>query len=168
MSVVYRIDKATVSRTRSVTLNSHRPELKELTEGRLDAPAFIDLVAGRLGLVSPTGKGCLVGQGGSRQPDVEIGDRATVMVADEFPDYITNANGFADRPVLSLCFLDGLPVLGDTGHLEIRIADYKVIATSPRPATIAIEQSETGVVERVYGWDQIRRQGPSGWSWLST
>jgi hypothetical protein len=154
-TVTYRIGRAGVSRVQTIVLDPRRSELKDLTEGRLDILGFLDAVAGRHGLAVSTGKGCLISQSGSGQPDIEIGDRATVTLVDDFPDFITNANGFADRPVVSLCFPDGLPILGDTGHLEVRIADYSVVATSPRPTTISIERSDAGLQEHVYGWDRV-------------
>lgn len=154
-TVTYRIGRSDVSRAQVVVLDPRRPELKDLTEGRVDTLGFLDAVAGRHALAASTGRSCLESQSASGQPDIEIGDRATVTIIDDFPDFITNANGFADRPVIELCFPVGLPILGTSGHLEVRVTDYTVVATSPRPTTIGIERPDGGPVERVYGWDRV-------------
>ena len=41
MTVAYRIDRADVTRTQTVVLDPGRPELKDLTEGRLDTLGFL-------------------------------------------------------------------------------------------------------------------------------
>ena len=158
-SVTYRIGRGGVSRIQTVVLDPHRAELEDLVEGRQDMLDFLDEVAGRHGLTTSRLARCVVSQSGSGEPTIEIGDRATVTLVDEFPDFIANTNGLDDRPVVSLCFPQGLPIIGDDGHLQIRVTDYTVIATDPQPTTIAIEPSDTGPPEQVYGWDRIPPAG---------
>jgi hypothetical protein len=154
-AIVYTIDRYGISRTQSVTLAPDRPELTELTVGRLEALAFLQTVSGKAGLAPGPGQSCSLGRYGSDLPDVEIGDLANVTFRDTFPDFITSTNGFADRPKLSLCFPEGLPVFGNTGYLEVRIADYAVVSTNPRPAAVSIERPESGPIQRVYRWDHL-------------
>ena len=159
VAISYAIDRHGVSRTLTVSLEPERIELTELTEGRLDALAFLEVVAGRSGLAPVPRRGCLVGRYGSGPPDIVIADRATVTFRDDFPDFVTASNGFADRPRVSLCFPDGVPILGNTGRLEVTVADYAVASTNPRPDSISVEQPEGGSAQRVYGWSVVRAGG---------
>jgi len=154
-TIVYAIDRFGISRTQSVELAPNRPELTELTVGRLDALGFLQSVAGQAGLAPGPGQPCALGRFGSALPDVQIGTTASVTFEDTFPDFVTNTNGFADRPELSLCFPEGLPAFGNDGYLEVRIADYAVVATNPRPTAASIERPEAGPLQRVYRWDRI-------------
>jgi len=157
--VAYRVTRATVIRTQSVSVAKDRPEVTDLTRGVIDARSFISRVAGFAGLAPVGNYGCVVNSLGAVHSELEIGDEAVVTLTDEFPDLLASWNGFSSKPQLSLCFPTGFPGIGNDGTVELTVEDYSISAVTGAVESSSNVEQPDGTTARTIIWKSVARNG---------